>query len=246
MKMNIFPNKPFFSNAKIATFLVSTFGFISINSPNPVHAVSLESVNEKLSSYDLPPMLFVPPGFQPVVSEYGRGNSQSAIKNPIIVQFAAPQNWIVEKTNVNANGEAGKIAANDYVRGDSAFMFLYTLQGDEKVDVSAKPLFQKILLKSISQKGDNSEGFRVTKIEAGSPGLNGQTYVVVDFEYKINTEAGFLVSRKGVAAFTSVGPDVQTLVSVTTDKRYKELGEALHDIARTFRVNKLNSGVFAS
>jgi len=150
------------------------------------------------------------------------------------------------KTNVNANGEAGKIAANDYVRGDSAFMFLYTLQGDEKVDVSAKPLFQKILLKSISQKGDNSEGFRVNKIEAGSPGLNGQTYVVVDFEYKINTEAGFLVSRKGVAAFTSVGPDVQTLVSVTTDKRYKELGEALHDIARSFRVNKLNSGVFAS
>jgi hypothetical protein len=41
----------------------------------------------------------------------------------------------------------------------------------------------------------------------------------VDFAYKINTEAGFVIGRKGVASLTSVGSNVQMLVTVTTDQR---------------------------
>ena len=49
------------------------------------------------------------------------------MKNPIIVQFSHPSLWIEAKTSVNNNGEAGTISANDYVKGDSAFLFVRPL-----------------------------------------------------------------------------------------------------------------------
>jgi len=236
------------NSMKVAAVLVSTFGLtdIVIQPIQPVNAISIEAANEKLGEYSLPPMLFVPPGFQPIVSEYGRGNSKTAITNPIVVQFCAPSKWIVEKINVNANGEAGKIAANDYIKGDSSFMFVTPVTSGDTLSMDNKQLLSKILQKSVSQKGDNTESFKVNSISQGQAGVNGQSYILVDFQYKINTEAGFLVSRRGQASFTNVGTDIQTLVTLTTDKRYKKLEETVKDVAKSFRVYKLNSGVFST
>ena len=80
--------------------------------PSSSKAYSKEEANTKLNDYGLPPSLFVPPGFNPLVSEYGRGNIKNPITNPIVVQFCYPQAWIVQKTSVNNNGESGTISAN--------------------------------------------------------------------------------------------------------------------------------------
>ena len=62
--------------------------------PAPAFAGRLENVNEKLTGYGLPPILFVPPGFMPLVSEYGRGNIKEAMTNPILIQFSHPALWV--------------------------------------------------------------------------------------------------------------------------------------------------------
>ena len=101
-----------------------------------VQAASLESVNTKLSSYSLSPMLYVPPGFAPLVSEYGRGIGNIRQSSPIAVQFVYPevrfslsnkrfhlctansvisislQLWVPRYTTTNVNGETGTISAN--------------------------------------------------------------------------------------------------------------------------------------
>ena len=59
-------------------------------------------------------------------------------------------------------------------------------------------------------------------------------------------QAGFLIGRKGVVSLTSVGPYIQALVCVSTDKRYKNLEGALRDMANSFRVYKLKSGIFST
>lgn len=75
-------------------------------------ADSLSEANTKLAEYGFPPILFVPSGFSPVVSEFGRGGLTTEMKNPILVQFASPNLWVVQKTSVNNNGEAGTISTN--------------------------------------------------------------------------------------------------------------------------------------
>ena len=100
-------------------------------------------------------MLFTPPGFSPLVSEIGRGNNKQAMTNPIVVQFSYPNNWVVQKTSVNVNGEAGTISANDYIKGDSSFFFLYPTAKKGPLDPKEdKDLIYKFILKSLSQKGD--------------------------------------------------------------------------------------------
>ena len=94
--------------------LISTITAFSIlTSSTPAFAFgALEDANNKLTSYGLPPILFVPPGFAPIVSEFGRGNIKEKMSNPVLVQFSKPQLWVVGTTSVNNNGEAGTISAN--------------------------------------------------------------------------------------------------------------------------------------
>lgn len=96
---------------KLISITLTVLGVSSLR-PSVATADSMETVNQKLTTYGFPPILFVPKGFSPLVSEYGRGNNQEAIKNPILVQFAYPSLWVVQKTSVNNNGEAGTISAN--------------------------------------------------------------------------------------------------------------------------------------
>jgi hypothetical protein len=178
--------------------------------PLPALAGRLEDANEKLSSYGLPPIIFVPPGFTPLVSEFGRGNVRQSITNPILVQFCHPSKWIEAVTTVNNNGESGTVSANDYIKGDSAFFFNYALDGGETLSEDANALAKKFVIKSLSQKGDLAEAFKMSPLRKGPKGeVGNQQYYLADISYALNTEAGFLVARKGIVSMTSVGPYIQ-------------------------------------
>lgn len=58
----------------------------SFLTPQAARAINLEEANSKLSNYGFPPMLYVPQGFSPLVSEYGRGNIKEAMSNPVLVR----------------------------------------------------------------------------------------------------------------------------------------------------------------
>lgn len=139
------------------------------------------------------------------------------------------------------------------------------MENGEKADLANKKVVEKILLKcklsitcaiyvftvscilciALSQKGDPVESFKIYSILPGAAGSDGQKYFISKFGYELNTEAGFLVARKGVVSMTNVGPNVQSLVALTTGQRFKNMGSTLDDIASSFRVYKLNSGVFS-
>lgn len=93
---------------KIAATLLAS----GLLSSGAVLADTLEEANSKLSGYGFPPILYVPSGLSPLVSEFGRGSIREEMRNPILVQFAYPSFWVVQKTSVNVNGEAGTISAN--------------------------------------------------------------------------------------------------------------------------------------
>jgi hypothetical protein len=57
-----------------------------IKSPENANAASIEETNTLLSGYNLPPILYTPPGFYQLVSEFGRGNVREKIANPILVK----------------------------------------------------------------------------------------------------------------------------------------------------------------
>lgn len=215
-------------------------------SPLPVFALpgSLEDANTKLSSYNLPPVLFVPPGFSTVVSEYGRGNINEKMTNPLLVQFSRPQLWVTATTTVNNNGEAGTISANDYIKGDSAFFF--TLPQEKQLTDISKDTIKKFVLKSLSQKGDPVDSFQISGLRTLVDKASDTTYYIADIKYLLNTQAGFVIERQGVASVTSVGPALEGLISVTTSKRYKNLESNIRAIADSFRVYPLKSGIFTA
>lgn len=250
---------------KIAIPSLLSLIFSSTTLPQAAKADTLESANEKLASYGYPPVLFVPKGYSPLVSEFGRGNAKEAMANPILVQFAYPSFWVVQKTSVNNNGEAGTISANgeclvnysivlpcnnvhteiniDYMKGDSSFLFV-----TKEKEAISKDSVRSFIIKALSQKGDPLENLKIFKVdEEKVKGVDSQKYVLVDFSYQLNTEAGFLISRRGILSLTAVGDGyLQGLVSVTTDLRWPKLESTLRSISESFRVYKLNSGIFSA
>ena len=136
------------SAAALAAATTTTVGV------QPAYAARLDDVNTKLAGYGLPPILFVPPGFTPLVSEYGRGSVKKQMDNPIVVQFAHPGNWIEARTTVNNNGEAGTISAGEYQKGDSSFLYVQQLEGGDKLSLNNAKLVEKVIFGSITQKAD--------------------------------------------------------------------------------------------
>ena len=211
--------------------------------PKPSYA-DISEANNKLSEYGLPPIVFVPPGFSPLVCEYGRGSKDKPIENPIIVQFAYPSSWVVQKTQINNNGESGTVGANDYIKGDSANFYERPLPAGEILSDKNTNIYNKILQEALSRKGDVLESFKTLKIESVGKGVKGEEYFRVYFSYALNTEAGFLINRKGIATFTNIGPNIQVLITAATDKRYgKGLEKILEDITQSFRVYKMFTNI---
>lgn len=193
----------------------------------------LKKINSQLSMYGLPSMGRVPDGFSPLLELYGKGKN----REPLLVQFLYPSDWIVQLPNINANGEEGTVQAGQYQAGDTATFYL--LKGGEKVeDLAAQPkeFFQNAVIKAISQKGSNIyQNFKVTKVEPSKGGYKDQSYMIVDFKYDLLTGAGFEVQRRGVASVTNQGGSVQVLWTASTAVRYKKTEDKLRTIASSFR-----------
>lgn len=156
-------------------FALSGALLASLIKPQPALAFGkLEDANIKLGLYELPPIIFVPPGFTPLVSEFGRGNIREKMVNPLLIQFCHPQLWVEAVTSYNLNGEAGTISANDYIKGDSAFFYFRPLPEGQVLSVTSKDLIKDFILKSLSQKGDPVETFKIISIKQGNKGVDGQ------------------------------------------------------------------------
>ena len=75
-------------------------------------------------------MASVPDGFSPLAEIWGKGNN----REPLMINFAHPLDWVVTLPSQDVNGEDGTIQAGEYAKGDTATLFVY--QEDGKVDVS--------------------------------------------------------------------------------------------------------------
>ena len=220
--------------------IASTTAAISLGSAStgvllptaPAHAVrGAAKVDDKLRSYGLPPLGKVPNGFAPLLEIYGKGKNRF----PILVSFSHPITWVVTTPSNDVNGEDGTVQAGEYAKGDTATFYVYSDPGHVS-DITSQPkeLFEKALMKCISQKGDNMyQNFKVLKLEPVK--VDGQSYVLADFKYQLLTGAGFEVDRRGVASVTSEGPAVEVLWAASTTPRYKKTEQDLRDIVGSFR-----------
>lgn len=228
--------RSFLSSAAVATGGLS---FLLQQAPQSAQAIglpggggALAKANAKLRGLGVPPMDSVPSGFSPLVEVWGKGKN----RDPILVQFVHPFDWVVTLPSQDTNGEDGTIQAGQYAKGDTATFFI-DLEGKvEKIGEQPKDFFQKEIIKAISQKGDNVyQNFKVTKIEPKVE--NGTDYMTVDFKYDLLTGAGFEVERRGVASVASVGQAVQILWCASTRQRYNKGTEPqLREMASSFRV----------
>lgn len=193
----------------------------------------LSKVNAKLQAYGVPQMDKLADGFSPLLEVYGKGKN----RDPLLVQFVHPSDWVVTLPSQDTNGEDGTIQAGQYAKGDTATFFLDDSDGKvDNISEQSKEFFQKELIRAISQKGDNVyQNFKVTNMAPQDN--NGQGYVIVDFKYDLLTGAGFEVERRGVASVTSTGKSVQVLWAASTRQRYNKSTEgSLREIASSFRV----------
>lgn len=221
--------RTFLSTAAIAAATAAT---VTTTAPQPAAAFggALKKANAKLSSYGLPTFGELPDGFSPLVELYGQAQN----RNPLLVQFAYPSEWLIQLPNVDKNGEEGTIQAGQYSAGDTAT--LYVASGAVDIPSQPKQFFEDAVIKSISQKGSSVyQNFKVTKLTPLEGGYKDQKYMIVDFKYQLITGAGFEVDRNGVASVTSVGDDTQVLWAATTRQRYKKLEGNLRTIANSFR-----------
>lgn len=183
-------------------------------------------------SYGLPPMTSVPDGFSPLAEVWGKGRN----RDPLMINFAHPIDWVVTLPSQDVNGEDGTVQAGEYAKGDTATLFVYQDDGKvENINEQPKEFFQKVLIKSISQKGDNVyQNFKVMKITPKQE--NGQDYMICDFKYELLTGAGFEVDRIGVASVTSTGSAVEILWTASTSARFRKKTEPqLRNIVDSFR-----------
>lgn len=204
------------------------------SSPRPAAALGgggLKKANAKLAAYGLPGFGTLPDGFAPLVELYGQARN----RDPLLVQFAYPTDWVVQLPNIDKNGEEGTIQAGQYSAGDTATLYVTPGKVND-VTSQSKDFFEDAVIKSISQKGSSVyQNFKVTKLTPLDGEYKGQKYMIVDFKYQLLTGAGFEVDRKGVASVTSVGDNTQVLWSATTAVRYKKLEGSLRTIANSFR-----------
>jgi len=181
-----------------------------------------DKVNARLQSYGLPLITNIPNGMKPLLEIYGKGKNRF----PLLVLMNHPLTWIVQLPSNDANGEDGTIQAGEYAKGDTASFFLYDGEGHvDDVTTAPKSLFEKVLIKAISQKGDNMyQNFKVMKTSSqnDNPDYAGRKYVLCDFKYDLLTGAGFEVERRGVASVTSEGPALEVLWAASTRERFKK------------------------
>jgi hypothetical protein len=228
--------RDFFSKTGAAAISAASALSFGVLAPAPANAVGgVDKVNARLKAYGLPPLGPVPNGMAPLIDIWGKGKNRF----PLLVQMNHPITWVVTLPSNDLNGEGGTIQAGEYAKGDTATLFVYQDEGHvDNIASADKALFERALIKAISQKGNNIyQDFKVKKVVPQTgPEYNGKEYVICDFQYVLLTGAGFEVDRRGVAAITSEGPAVEVLWTASIRERYKKTEPTLRDIASSFRV----------
>lgn len=219
--------------ASSSAALVVSSGAAMSSFSSPANAIGggLKKVNAKLQSYGLPQIQSIPDNFSPLVEIWGKGSN----RDPLLVQFSHPIDWVVTLPSQDVNGEDGTIQAGEYAKGDTATFYVLENSGKvENINEQPKEFFKNAVIKAISQKGDSIyQDFKVTKLVPKT--VNGQEYMMVDFKYTLLTGAGFEVDRVGVSSVTSTGKNVELLWTASTRQRYKKTEEQLRNIADSFR-----------
>ena len=75
-------------------------------------------------------------GLAPPANIDGSKTKERYFKSTLLVRFLYPSGWLVETPSITENGEAGKIAANNYLKGDAAdFVSLPKPKGKKLADL---------------------------------------------------------------------------------------------------------------
>jgi len=217
----------------------------------PANAKSLEEAQKSLTSYGLPDLApkQAPPGGWSIVVEpiglapdayYGRFNLGG---EPQVVTFFAPPLWVVSVPNIDYNGAAGTVQANDYGKGDSATLFVDTsFKGS--LDALTKKDYKAELTKALTTKGKGFvESLKIEKVTDGAPG-----YKICEYTYDIESGAGFSLARSGIGAFTQVGEsgNLQIFWSAVVTPRWKNMKEDLGRMVGSFRIGQVPKSITSS
>lgn len=171
-------------------------------------------------------------GLAPPANIDGSKTKERYFKSTLLVRFLYPSGWLVETPSITENGEAGKIAANNYLKGDAAdFVSLPKPKGKGLADLDKE--FYKTLIGS-QMTSDVYEDVKVKKIKGVTTDDGFQTNQF-EFTYTLLTRAGFTVERKGVGVVADVGDAITGLVIATTAQRFKGLEEDLRNCIGAFR-----------
>ena len=100
------------------------------SSSSPTMPHTLFYFNASTHRYGVATIDKVPDGFSPLAEVWGKGRN----RDPLLVSFLHPIDWVVTLPSQDVNGEDGTIQAGEYARGDTATFFVYAEGG--KVDVS--------------------------------------------------------------------------------------------------------------
>merc|ERR1712070_1245873 len=102
-------------------------------------------------------------GLAPPANIDGSKTKERYFKSTLLVRFLYPSGWLVETPSITENGEAGKIAANNYLKGDAAdFVSLPKPKGKGLADLDKE--FYKTLIGS-QMTSDVYEDVKVKKIK---------------------------------------------------------------------------------
>merc|ERR1712232_1424005 len=215
---------------------ISTAAILGSSAMKPAPAAALfgssaAKVNAKLAAYGSPQIDIIPDGFTSLLEIYGKGRN----RDPLLVQFLYPVDWVTILPNNDENGEEGTIQAGQMSAGDTATLYLTPGKIDD-VTTQSKTFFKDLVIKAISQKGDNMyEDFKLGKVETFAGEFGNQKCALVDFKYSLLTGAGFTVDRVGVASVTSQGNNIQVFWAASTRQRFKKTETTLRTITSSFR-----------
>mmetsp|Transcript_1998 Transcript_1998/g.2767 ORF Transcript_1998/g.2767 Transcript_1998/m.2767 type:complete len:218 (+) Transcript_1998:3-656(+) len=172
---------------------------------------------------------------------YGKFNLGN---EPMVVTFQHPSLWVVSRPNIDENGTAGTVAVNDFGKGDSATLWIDTQYQGKLEDMTRKE-FLKEMNKALTQKGGQFiEALKITSVKDGPiPG-----YRLVEYDYEIESGAGFQLNRTGWASFAQAGDDanLQVFWSASLTPRYGNMEKTLVEIVKSFRIAKIPKSVSKS
>merc|ERR1719331_104752 len=114
----------------------------------------------------------------------GQKVKDRAFKSPLLVRFVYPSGWLLETPNIDENGEAGNIGANNYVKGDAANFAALELPPGENLSSLNKEFYKRWL--SSQMTTDVFEDVKVKKVKPVTQ-ADGAELAIIDFTYTLIT-----------------------------------------------------------